>query len=319
MEVSSERAACAQQSVSPVSSRWSCRRRRTLHRRSQSHAESESELPQYPYCGRRAWWPECVGRGLSGVEHRHQADARRTLGRDELDGRPEPKRITRFNRLIGVANVPGSKKSWAVGDGWSNGPYLAQIVEWQGSFWQTVAAPTPGTQSDLYGVDARSTSDAWAVGEYIDGGARKTLIEHWDGSTWSQVPSPSPSTTWNVLKSVSVVSATDVWAVGFWQDATSFTSCHWSNTGMDPNGRSSPHRIWPRDPRELTGYQNCVQSRSAARAPARAPLRPGDTGRVRHRAGCLGRHLPSRLPLLRQIEGARSASRCCSPWHSSRC
>ena len=134
---------------------------------------------------------------------------------------PSPNEFTRFNRLIGIANVPGSKTSWAVGDGWSNGPYLAQIMEWQGSFWQTVAAPTPGTQSDLYGVDARSTSDAWAVGEYIDGGARKTLIEHWDGATWSQVPSPSPSTTWNVLKSVSVVSATDVWAVGFWQDATS--------------------------------------------------------------------------------------------------
>jgi len=135
---------------------------------------------------------------------------------------PSPNEFTRFNRLMGVANVPFSKDSWAVGDGWSStGPYLAEIVRWQGSSWQTVAASRPGTTSDLYGVAAVSTSDAWAVGEYTDGATRKTLIERWDGTSWSQVPSPSPSTTWNVLKSVSVVAPTDVWAVGFWQDPTS--------------------------------------------------------------------------------------------------
>jgi hypothetical protein len=127
-------------------------------------------------------------------------------------------RYSNSNRLFGVANVPGSKKSWAVGDGYTTAPPVAIIDEWQGSFWQPVAAPTPGTQSFLDGVAALSTSDAWAVGDYVEGGAVKTLTEHWDGTTWSLIPSPTPSATFSSLGDVSMLSSTNVWAVGTTQD-----------------------------------------------------------------------------------------------------
>ncbi len=71
-------------------------------------------------------------------------------------------------------------------------------------------------------MSASSPASAWAVGYtavYSEGW--KTLIEHWNGKTWKQVPSPDPVTvsssklTWNILQSVSAVSAGSAWAVGY--------------------------------------------------------------------------------------------------------
>jgi hypothetical protein len=83
--------------------------------------------------------------------------------------------------------------------------------------WHVV--PTPlDKRSDrrLYAVAAVSATDAWAVGQTIRGTKPgKPLIEHWDGAVWTIVTSPLPSGAiggW--LRAVSVVSATDVWAVG---------------------------------------------------------------------------------------------------------
>jgi hypothetical protein len=41
----------------------------------------------------------------------------------------------------------------------------------------------------------------------------RTLVEHWDGRSWSIVPSPNLNDG-SILRSVSAVSPTDVWAVG---------------------------------------------------------------------------------------------------------
>jgi N-acetylneuraminic acid mutarotase len=87
-----------------------------------------------------------------------------------------------------------------------------------GPGWRIVPSQNPGlSRNELFGVAALSPTDAWAVGytAYQSGGTYYTLIEHWDGSQWSVVPSPNVGTTHNVLYSVSVVSASDVWAVGF--------------------------------------------------------------------------------------------------------
>jgi hypothetical protein len=132
---------------------------------------------------------------------------------------PSANRFTRSNRLLGVANVPGSHNTWAVGDGMLvGGPLTAHIDEWQGSFWHGVASPTvPGTQSGLFGVSALSRTDAWAVGDYVDGSI-KSLIEHWDGASWSIVPSPNPSSQTNSLNSISSIAANDVWAVGLFRN-----------------------------------------------------------------------------------------------------
>src|SRR5207244_865516 len=84
--------------------------------------------------------------------------------------------------------------------------------------WTIVASPnTSTTQNNLLGVTCVSASDCWAVGSNVAGsGAPRTLIEHWDGTVWAVVSSPNASLPNNVLSSVTCVSASDCWAVGYY-------------------------------------------------------------------------------------------------------
>src|SRR5215831_14596055 len=83
--------------------------------------------------------------------------------------------------------------------------------------WTGVQPPSPGTVSnELFGVAVLSACDAWAVGDDIgSSGGRQALTEHWNGSSWTVLPSPDPGTVDSVLTSVHVVSAANVWAVGY--------------------------------------------------------------------------------------------------------
>ncbi len=91
---------------------------------------------------------------------------------------------------------------------------------WNGQHWSIVKSPTPGgLQSLLNGVVALSANDIWAVGGSDSGGGKYpnlTLIEHWNGQHWSIIPSPSNAkSVLNSLSSVTAVTASDVWAVGY--------------------------------------------------------------------------------------------------------
>ena len=81
----------------------------------------------------------------------------------------------------------------------------------------TVVAPSanPDAAHGLADVGVLSADDIWAVGSREDGGsASLTWVRHSDGHRWTHVPSPSPGTLQNSLRSVSTVSASDVWAAG---------------------------------------------------------------------------------------------------------
>jgi hypothetical protein len=98
-------------------------------------------------------------------------------------------------------------------------------------------SPNPSsTENDLSGVAALSSTDAWAVGEYEDDSthAEETLVLHWNGSTWLQVPSPNPSSTNNNLTAVRAITASSVWAVGYYtNDSTGAIDTlvlHWNGT-----------------------------------------------------------------------------------------
>ncbi len=105
--------------------------------------------------------------------------------------------------------------TWMVGE--RNGKTL--IEHWDGqSLQQTHSASQPDAGNFLQDV-AGTSSDVWAIGMYIhDTNIGETLIEHWDGTEWKIVPSPSPggqqSGSYSDLTGVTVVSPTDVWAVG---------------------------------------------------------------------------------------------------------
>ncbi|HLJ35593.1 MAG TPA: hypothetical protein VKU38_18200, partial [Ktedonobacteraceae bacterium] len=77
-------------------------------------------------------------------------------------------------------------------------------------------------------------------------GAVQTLIEHWDGTQWTIVTSPNPPGSQvpvNGLMSVATVSPSDVWAVGYRQNAKGTLrtlSEHWDGTTW--SAVTSPNR-----------------------------------------------------------------------------
>jgi hypothetical protein len=129
---------------------------------------------------------------------------------------PVPATPTGAGELDGVSAV-SAKDVWAVGDSSGQGPVLRH---WNGTEW-TVSAPAlppggahPGSDR-LYDVAAVAPAQAWAVGRF-SGSTPQTLVERWDGQTWSRVPTPSPGPWDNTLQGVSALSATNVWAVGWY-------------------------------------------------------------------------------------------------------
>jgi hypothetical protein len=96
----------------------------------------------------------------------------------------------------------------------------------------TIGSPAAPTENHLKGVAALSATDVWAVGYYNSGTSSaplyQTLIEHYDGTSWQVDPSSadqtvgSPATsTDNELLGIAATSATDVWAVGYYNAGTS--------------------------------------------------------------------------------------------------
>lgn len=135
------------------------------------------------------------------------------------------------NNILNAATAVSSNDAWAVG-------YRAKqtlIEHWNGNKWAIVNSPNPSvSENELDGVSAVSTKNVWAVGQYFDNntGSEQTLIEHWNGSQWSVISSPNGSSSSNVLDSISVASANDIWAAGeyFTSTATLTLIEHWDGT-----------------------------------------------------------------------------------------
>ena len=97
----------------------------------------------------------------------------------------------------------------------------------------------------LYGVTAVSDGDVWAVGQYYNGtNPYQTLVERWNGTAWSVVASPNITTTANnFLRSVAVVSASDVWAVGYYYSGFNPALTlveHWNGTAWSIVSNPNP-------------------------------------------------------------------------------
>jgi hypothetical protein len=107
---------------------------------------------------------------------------------------------------------------WAVG----TMGYRSCTEHFNGANWSLSATPNMGTSDNaLLGVSASSSHNVWAVGSYCvgvgcdrGGGSFHTLILHYTSSRWNAVSSPNPSSYDSQLNAVTVISATNVWAVG---------------------------------------------------------------------------------------------------------
>jgi hypothetical protein len=127
---------------------------------------------------------------------------------------PAGGRRLRTTGLNAVAAIR-SNDVWAVGKAmFADSSRNALVEHWNGSAWSLVSVPTPAG-SELNAVSGPGPSDVWAVGSggAVGSAAQSTLVLHWNGSKWSTIPSPNTNTL-NVLRGVSAISPTNVWAVG---------------------------------------------------------------------------------------------------------
>jgi hypothetical protein len=137
-------------------------------------------------------------------------------------------------RLEDVVTI-GPNDVWAVG--WLGNPSSLDsrnvAMHWDGTAWTIVPTPQPGLErvDELRAVDAAAPNDVWATGLYWDSQNRsRSVIMRWNGTSWRIVRTGRSVTgrtdhidcdTYGGLTGITVLSATDVWAVG---DAT---TCHY--------------------------------------------------------------------------------------------
>jgi hypothetical protein len=143
---------------------------------------------------------------------------------------PTPAVVT--GTLFGVAAISST-------DVWAGGGFLlsrrgntAQFEHWNGRKWSVAKSPAVAAAT-IFGMAAVSSADVWAVESVISGGIAQTFIEHWNGKTWAVVPSPDASGQNNHLDGVTAISASDVWAVGDFQNASGVFQTlteHWDGT-----------------------------------------------------------------------------------------
>ncbi len=111
--------------------------------------------------------------------------------------------------------------------------------------WNVLSSPNGSNGGGgLSGVAIVSASDVWAVGSsgsQLSG--QVTVIEQWNGTSWQVVSSPNPGSIDNSLYAVSAVSASDVWAVGYYVNNMGTTQTlmeHWNGTSWSVVKSLSP-------------------------------------------------------------------------------
>ncbi|MGI8436195.1 MAG: hypothetical protein ACR2NX_04730, partial [Chthoniobacterales bacterium] len=158
---------------------------------------------------------------------------------------------TQRNTLVSVTCTSASQ-CWAVGDYDNGSTYQTLIEQWNGTSWAIASSPNTSATRDnrLNGVTCASASQCWAVGDYDNGSAYQTLIEQWNGNSWSIVTSPNTSATQrNYLLGVTCASASQCWAVGSYQNGSTYQTLieQWSGTSWSIV--SSPNTSATRDNR----------------------------------------------------------------------
>ena len=94
------------------------------------------------------------------------------------------------------------------------------VEHWDGMRWTEVSTPNvKGVDNVLSDVTAISRNDVWATGIALNpDGTSRAMSEHWNGAHWTVVRTPSPGDYTNALSALTVVSSTDIWAVGSYTD-----------------------------------------------------------------------------------------------------
>lgn len=120
---------------------------------------------------------------------------------------------------------------WAVG-GKTGSPFSNYAVHYNGSSWTEIPVPNPGAgRNNLNSVHGIAANDVWAVGSWgVAVGDYHYVALHWNGSSWTNVTLPNINNGVDgELTDVKMVSANDVWAVGY-SLAGGIVLIHWNGT-----------------------------------------------------------------------------------------
>jgi hypothetical protein len=140
---------------------------------------------------------------------------------------------TSLTGFFDAVTATSASNAWAVG---SNGTGNTLIAHWNGTGWTQQPSPNPSDAVNvLNGVAATSTSNAWAAGQYSTSASPggEPLIERWNGTAWKVVATPSFSGLTNILNGVAATSASNAWAVGYYETSSLNSESlilHWNGT-----------------------------------------------------------------------------------------
>jgi hypothetical protein len=145
--------------------------------------------------------------------------------------------------FTGVDTLAGGS-AWAAGFQLTgNGTRRTLIEHTTGGALTTVTSPNDGTtatDNTLMGVGGTQATGLWAVGYRVSSTGLKPLVLRYDTTkaspTWVSVSGaggvPSPGKVESVLTGVNVLSASDVWAVGYYTDGSAEhpLALHWNGS-----------------------------------------------------------------------------------------
>jgi hypothetical protein len=130
--------------------------------------------------------------------------------------------------VLNGVTARSKSSTWAVGD-YSNGlGGMPSLIEYRSPVqhaWVQQKSPNPLGSTGitlLQGVAATSSTNAWAVGYYGSFNTQdQALIAHYNGTGWKVQKSFNPGGTsaFNGLLGVAATSATNAWAVGYYDSA----------------------------------------------------------------------------------------------------
>jgi len=180
-----------------------------------------------------------------------------------------PAALTGDSVLTGVDTLADGS-AWAVGfQTAASGTRSTLIEHASGGTWTPVASPNDGgtgaTDNALMAVGGTQATGLWAVGYWLSPAGLKPLVLRYDTTNpspaWVSVSGtggvPSPGQVDTVLTGVDVLSASDVWAVGYYSDggvnrplALHWNGSTWSNSPVPGAGllrevkEVGPGNVW---------------------------------------------------------------------------
>jgi hypothetical protein len=147
------------------------------------------------------------------------------------------------NALFTGVDTLADGTAWAAGFQTTAGGTRQTLIEHEsGGAWAPVTSPNDGTSDNtLTAIDGTQAAGLWAVGYRMSPNGLMPLILRYDTTrpspSWVSVTGaggvPSPGTAETVLTAVDVRSASNVWAVGYYDDGSGKLplALHWNGTG----------------------------------------------------------------------------------------